>query len=521
MNKLILFVALVLTLATTGCKKPSENNNSLEFDKIDVNFGGNLTDRSWKEGDEIGIFSTATRQDQPNTSISTNVNAKYQARISGDALYFNKVSDNDRIIATASDHNFKFYAYFPYSSISASTASLPAQVPAVQQYSLGVHSYGLYVANKQVTTVVPTVKLDFKGIFSALELYLPNDIINDAGNSVIRSLTVRPSVSANFDGTLADGGMFNLATGVFTSDMNLQSNSIQVDFGTTGLALTDAFTKVAVAVSPFSVPEGGLDVVLKELSGTETIVKVLSNSADVGTVLAAGKVMTQYLSKFNDGVIPVNFPVVFPLGKSNNVANFTSATQPRWGSEGVWANPTQTQAYAQWRKVSDPATSPTQFIEIVNSGNISSPGMKGIWTGDYLEFNLPVKKFAAGTAVTVKFPMYTRQGPVFWNIEYLDGDVWKSNKTNVTSYDPVYSRQATFALIRGGKIIEHTMVFTQAIESGVLKVRVTCADGTIQADTDTKVAVRSTPWISGSAYGAPFYLHLEGSDVSSVTFSTN
>src|SRR5690606_17607013 len=129
------------------------------------------------------------------------------------------------------------------------------------------------------------------------------------------------------------------------------------------------------------------------------------------------EVLTQFLSRQNDGVVPVNFPVVFPLGKTDDVANFTSTTQPQWESLGIWTNPEQPQAHAQWVKVSDPVPTPTQTLETVNSGEISSPGIKGIWTGDYLEFVLPVKKFEAGTAVTLKFPMYTRQGPVFWNIE--------------------------------------------------------------------------------------------------------
>ena len=65
------------------------------------------------------------------------------------------------------------------------------------------------------------------------------------------------------------------------------------------------------------------------------------------------------------------------------------------------------------------------------------------------------------------------------------------------------------------------MVFTEAIQSGYVKIRLTCADGSMQADTDTKLAVRTTPWVSGATYGAPFYFYLDGSDVTSVTFSIN
>src|SRR5690606_18745111 len=273
-----------------------------------------------------------------------------------------------------------------------------------------------------------------KGGFSVVELYLHNDIINEEGNSVVRSLTLKATVADNFSGVLADGGTYNLETGVFTSSTNLQANEVELDFGETGIFLSDAFTKVSLAVAPFMVPIGGMDVVIRDLSGDETTINILGSEDDEGTTLAAGEVLTQYLSRDNDGIIPVNFPVVFPLGKTNDVPNFTASTQPRWVSEGIWTCPSQTQAYAQWVKVSDPSTTTMQFLEPVNSGDISSPGIKGIWTGDYFEFVLPVKKFEAGTAVTVKFPMYTRQGPVFWNIEYLDGEVWKSNKTNVTCY---------------------------------------------------------------------------------------
>jgi len=521
MRRKTIFIGAVLVLWMVGCQKNADNNGSLQFDVLNVNFEAEPTGRVWNEGDEIGIYSFCTRNDAQNVQMSTRANAKYTARAAGETVFFNKASDDDDIIAHATDHNFKFYAYFPYSDASSDPSAIAVQVPAKQSYSAGAGNYGLYVANKQTTTIVPTVDLEFTGIFSTVELYLPNDIVDESGNTAIRSLTLKPAAAENFDGVLADGGTYNLETGVFTSDASMQANAVAIDFGETGVVLADAFTKVSLAVAPFTVPAGGMDVIISDLAGNETTVNILGEEADEGTELTAGGVLTQYLSRENDGIIPVSFPVVFPLGKTNGVANVTADTQPKWASEGIWTCPTQTQAYAQWHKASDPAATPTQFLEIVNSGEISSPGVKGVWTGDYLEFVLPVKKFAAGTAVTIELPMYTRFGPVFWNIEYLDGDDWKSNKTAVTSYDPAYTREATFSLIRGGKVIEHTMVFTEAIESGYVKIRVTCADGSILAATDTTVGVYEMPYTSGGSYAAPFYFYLAGSDVTNVTFSIN
>jgi len=519
MKKSKLLTLLVPVLFFLGCTETPENNDDLDFDELNVVFGGSLGDLSWETGDEIGIFNSCTRDGAEQVSMSANVNARYMARVAGEAVYFEEVSENDLAQATDTDHNFQFHAYHPFSETVTDRSEVPVQLPAVQNYSAGADPYGFYVAKKRATTIVPTVELNFVNIFSTVELYLPNDILADVGSPNIRSVTLKPTLVENFDGQLVDGGTYDLESGELTSKAELQGTMVQVDFGQTGISLSDPFTKIAMAVAPFTVPTGGMDVVIADSAGNETTINILTNEADQGAVLAPGEVLTQYLSREDDGIVPVNFPVVFPLGKTNDIANFTSSNQPRWETEGIWVNPTQEQAYAQWTKVSDPVPSPTQTLEPVNSGDISSPGIKGIWTGDHFEFVLPVKKFEAGTAVTVKFPMYTRQGPVFWNIEYLDGEEWKSNTSNITSYDPAYTREATFSLVRGGKIIEHTMVFSQAIESGHLKIRITCADGSIQADTSTTVAERTTPWTSGGSYGAPFYLYLAGSDVTGVTFS--
>src|SRR5690606_16509556 len=129
------------------------------------------------------IYSLSTRGEQQNTRMSTNTNAKYRTRIAGNEVYFAKASDDDQIVAMATDHNFRFYAYYPYAEANTDMSEIAAQVPTKQLHATGVENYGLYVATKQVTTIVSTVDLDFKAVFSTVELYLPNDIIDEAGNS--------------------------------------------------------------------------------------------------------------------------------------------------------------------------------------------------------------------------------------------------------------------------------------------------------------------------------------------------
>ena len=78
----------------------------------------------------------------------------------------------------------------------------------------------------------------------------------------------------------------------------------------------------------------------------------------------------------------------------------------------------------------------------------------------------------------------------------------------------------------GGKQCPHTVAFDgtsfeNEVKSGELKFRIKCADGRVQAAAAQTVTVREIPYTDANGYGAPFYFYLAGSDVTSVTFSTN
>lgn len=516
MRKTSFSTLCVLALLLAGCRNSDDDNRGLTYDTLRVNFKGSMADGVWETGAEVGIFASCTRSGTEQTPMSTHRNARYAAAEAGGETLLGSATEDDAVIAEAADHNYRFYAYYPYSGAAADMHAVAAAAPAEQPYD-GKANGGLYTASACVTTVVPTVELEFRNIFATLELYLPDDLLDEEGRSVVKTLTLAPAAAEHFNGTLAVSGTCDLTTGTFTEDPASRSQQIAVDFGPEGLTLREAYTKVPLVVAPCTVPEGGFLLTFTDMHDHPSSLTILSKAEDAGAALAAGEVTKLYLSASDDGIVPVTFPVVFPLGYEDGRSIFSSATQPQWTTEGLWICPSQNQATARWIKASDPSEQYRQKLEYVAS-NIGSPGIKGVWTGDCFEFTLPVKKFAAGSSVTLTFPMYTRQGPVFWDIEYLDGEEWKCNKQTVTCYDPAYSMECTYSLVRGGKVIEHTMTFEHEVRSGTLKFRIRCADGRIQADTDTKVAERETPWVSGAAYGAPFYFYLAGSDVKSVTF---
>lgn len=207
--------------------------------------------------------------------------------------------------------------------------------------------------------------------------------------------------------------------------------------------------------------------------------------------------------QYEDAPEGCSFPVIFPIG--NDVID--SYKQPYWSGYGLWVCRDQEQAFAKWVFASHdviPGMIPTRTW--ANDGTISSVAIRGIWTGDYIEFVIPVENFPAGTTVNFEAPFYTRQGPVFWTFEWLDGEQWKSNISQISSWDGKFKRNASFALKLGTTIVSQKATFSKAIEKGKLRFRIKCADGSIQADTASSSAVeRDAPNHTDKDYSSVFY----------------
>ena len=212
-------------------------------------------------------------------------------------------------------------------------------------------------------------------------------------------------------------------------------------------------------------------------------------------------------------VDPVSFPVDFEIGWPNGEAAIPSSgiagMQGFWFPHGVWVAKQQ-QAIAKWVSVSrpDPDLIYNRTYSVGTAdNNLSTLKVSGVWTGDYFEFVLPVKNFAAGTTVQLYIPMYVDHAPVFWYFDYLDGDEWKCSHSEKTSYgaDATFTRDCTVALNYKLNSITQNMTFTNAVSEGFLRFRVRCADGSIQAESGTPVQ-RDKPNVNaaGDAYSSTF-----------------
>ena len=126
-------------------------------------------------------------------------------------------------------------------------------------------------------------------------------------------------------------------------------------------------------------------------------------------------------------------------------------------------------------------------------------------------------------------PIYTRQGPTFWEVKYLDGGVWK---TTATADLPAYPGAAVTATATWAvpylaltsttdNLQTVDIPFTAAVDKGELKIRVECVDGRIfSSDVNAVTTGHSYPYPDTGATGtAPFYFYNPGNRTSqAITF---
>lgn len=504
-------ILLSAAFFAAGCQPNGDNNKSLDFEQLEINFTVKTSGIELPAGMSVSIAATCARGGETGVSMTDKPAAEFRLmedeNLNGMLV---RASEADVVKALSGDRDFRFRAVSPASETVGETVSVT--IPAVQDYGSGVNSYLTFYAAKNVTTVIPDIALELETPAAVLNLLVPIDLVEGDVPAVLKSMEISPAQ----DGasvSLAGGGVWDFTQQTFTPSASGNSKTMTVNFPAGGLKLEAAKTPVKVAVMPLEVPAGGFNVKFTDMDGKTMETVFLAQESDAGKKIAAGTATDVTISSSGDGVEPVTFPVSFPVSKVDGVQRFTKTTQPRWLSEGYWSCTAQPQAYCEWHQVSIPENpyDVLQVRETVNTGNISTGGVKGIWTGDYYEFTIPVKKFAAGTKVQFKAPFYGRQEPVFWYIKYLDGEVWKmANLHDEVCYDGSTSMECTFSLNCGPKVITEVLAFENEVKSGFLKIRIECADGSVQADVSSAVK-REYPWIDGSKkYSAPCYFWDKG-----------
>lgn len=176
--------------------------------------------------------------------------------------------------------------------------------------------------------------------------------------------------------------------------------------------------------------------------------------------------------------------------------------------------PAGTTAYGVWNHVATTSEYTTKFI-ISSDGN-GHYAIQQVWTDDNLEFVVPVREFAAGTAVNFRCAMSgTGTAPKYWTVEYFDEERWKIVRPQQFTF-PVgdLSKTATYELPKANETvdIDETIVFTRPIADGSIRVRIRCADGACRTDGKSLLTkpgsagtIRLRQWSSGEHNAISFH----------------
>ena len=485
---------VLLALLFSGCAGSTADNKSLDYDQLDVVFELSMPGDVSLEADAMfGVLGTCTRNGETDVVMSQNGVAAY--RPNSTQTHLIKASDEDAIVALKSDANYHFYSFYPYDQSVTDLSAVEAGVPSV--LGAGHVPSPLYVASSVRSSVVAPINLDFKRMTCTLTFRFGDDIISSESDA-LKSVVFRPAVSANFTGALAYDAEYDLYTQALTIDEQSVKKEIMFDFGQSGIELT-GYTELSCEVAPFTVPEGGFELVFTDVSGNSNTVIIMDS--EMTKSYLAGSVSSMVVTA--EGTAggsegqSVRWPVGFYDGVGGtNPRNIRDSFKDLWqrgavdvgtGSH-IWPsaeNQSATMEFVFSEEHKKAATAKVMFEFQENATyNYGSPVVKNFFTNDYFEFSAPVSYLKAGSKVTIEAPIYSRGAPIFWNIEYLDGGVWKCNKYEQESLDVINGSTekakatCTWVLPHGaqkenfeGVLMKHSMIFENVIKDGYIKIR--------------------------------------------------
>ena len=529
MKKLLYSALLMVAALMVSCtKEDSSKNSNEEVVRVPVTVSasfGNPISRTyldgnavkWSAGDVIGIIDGLCESGSTSAEKSAAIQQFTISDLSAD-------NSSATFTGSLASGLTNYYAVYPYDAtdfVSASEGYVRHFFSSTQKASAPDTFDDNY---NPAVALLKDGALSFKNIGGLLKI------------NVLADNVKKINITANDGGTVGGVYYITLNANGDISGITLASSRPSVNLVPDGsTTFSSGIYYIAVSARTYT---GGLNLAFTLDDDT---VKYRSTTADV--VVERAKITSLgSVDPNTDTFKAVTFPVVFDLGfpsgstvASSGYNNSDKACMAEWisgswytsskgkttatGEAGKWLCRTQSQAYMTFTWADAIGTlGVSHYTEIANNLKyyLSTPGVKGVWTDDYFEFVLPVKDFAANTTIRLTMPIYTRQGPTFWEVKYKDGDTWKTTATaNLPAYDGAeVTATATWAVpylaVTANTSNEQTvdMTFSEAVSQGELKIRVQCVDGSIISSGVNAVTTgNTTPHVNSDTCDAPFYFY--------------
>ena len=131
--------ALLTALMLSACSLYSdEDNKPMDYSALDVTFSATMPGEALPELDGlVGVQAFCTRGGKENVQMTGPDVALYRPDLSGGYYNLYKSAEDQAVVAEKGDHNFRFYAYYPYSESVKDFKAIPFSIPSVVKWETG------------------------------------------------------------------------------------------------------------------------------------------------------------------------------------------------------------------------------------------------------------------------------------------------------------------------------------------------------------------------------------------------
>ena len=251
-----------------GCMNYDDcGNTSLDYESLDVSFKATLPlQYNLNEEMSFGAYGICTRDGQTDVNMSAAPVSKMAHTMAAPYYFFSK-TDEDAIVGLKGDHNYRFYAYYPYDPSCTDIAAIPVNIPSVITYDENAPALSpLIVASATVTSIIAPVPMTFSAPASCqMTIRIP-----DTACKVIKSIKMYPG-NTSWKGRFAFSGTYDAFTKEITEDEATVSKSITVDFGPSGHEMKPGYLVVSFLMGEAKYVTGGVKLAVTDIDGVTTV----------------------------------------------------------------------------------------------------------------------------------------------------------------------------------------------------------------------------------------------------------
>lgn len=266
LNRLWLCVAALPLFS--GCMNYDDcGNTSLDYESLDVSFKATLPPLyNLNEEMSFGACGICTRGGKTDVNMSAVPVSKMEHTMSTPYYFFSK-TEGDAIVGKKGDHNYRFYAYYPYDPSCTDMAAVPVNIPSVITYDKNAPALSpLIVASAAVTSVIAPVPMAFSAPASCqMTVRIP-----DTACKVIKSIRMYPG-NETWKGRFAFSGTYDVFEQKITEDPTTVSKSITVDFGPSGYEMKPGYLTVSFLMGEAKYVTGGVKLAVTDIDGVTTV----------------------------------------------------------------------------------------------------------------------------------------------------------------------------------------------------------------------------------------------------------